>query len=135
MTLDWRSALALAALLAVAFIAAPRSTAEDPAGRRLRHLVLYKFKPEVPPEGVQAVVDAFSKLPTQIPGIVGFQHGPNMSQEGKSDGLTYAFEVTFRDQAALDAYLVHPAHAAYVNVVKDRREKVVVVDYWVDGGK
>ena len=98
----------------------------------LRHLVLYKFKAEVTPEQVQEVIHAFASLPKQIDTIVGFEHGPNVNQEGKSDGLTYGFVVTFQSQADLDAYIKHPAHQAYVNIVKDRREKVVVFDYWVN---
>jgi hypothetical protein len=38
--------------------------------------------------------------------------------------------VSFRDEAGRDVYLKHPAHLEYVNVVKDRREKVIVFDYW-----
>jgi hypothetical protein len=38
--------------------------------------------------------------------------------------------VTFKDEKGRDEYLVHPAHKAYVEVVKDRRDKVVVFDYW-----
>ncbi len=104
-------------------------TAAEP-GRVLRHLVLYKFKPEVSPVQVQQVIDAFSKLPKQIDGIVAFEHGPNVSPEGKSDGLTYCFNVTFKDEHARDAYLKHPAHQEYVKVVQDKRERVVVLDYW-----
>ena len=96
----------------------------------LKHIVMYKFKDDQKPEQIQEVVDTFAGLPKQIPGIVGFEHGVNVSPEGKSDGLTHVFVVTFRDEPARDAYLVHPAHLAYVNVVKDRREKVVVFDYW-----
>jgi hypothetical protein len=97
----------------------------------LRHMVLYKFKDDLAPGEVQEVIDAFAALPGKIDTIVGFEHGTNTSQEGKSDGLTHAFVVTFRDRAGLDTYLKHPAHLAYVDVVKNRREKVVVFDYEV----
>ena len=40
--------------------------------------------------------------------------------------------MTFKSEADLAAYLVHPAHEAYVKVVKDKRERVVVFDYWAD---
>jgi hypothetical protein len=96
----------------------------------LRHVVLYKFKPEVTKAQVQEVVDAFSGLPKKVEAIIGFEHGENISTEGKSDGLTYAFVVTFADESGRDRYLKDPAHDAYVQVVKDKREKVVVFDYW-----
>ena len=64
----------------------------------LRHVVLYKFKLDVSPAQVQQVVDAFAALPGKIDGIVGFEHGTNVSPEGKSDGLTHAFVVSFADE-------------------------------------
>jgi hypothetical protein len=107
--------------------------ASAPAAEKvLRHVVLYKFKDSVTPAQLQEVVDAFADLPKKIDTIIGFEHGPNVSQEGKSEGLTHAFVVTFKNDADLAAYLVHPAHEAYVKVVRDRREKVVVFDYWAD---
>lgn len=102
------------------------------ASKVLRHFVMYKFKDEISKPQVQEVIDTFAGLPKKIDGIVAFEHGPNVSPEGKSEGLTYCFVVSFKDEAARDAYLKHPAHDEYVKVVKDRREKVVVFDYWVD---
>jgi len=111
-------------------------TAPASEGKILKHIVMYKFKPEIKPEQVQEVVDAFLGLRDKVnanagaPGIVlDIQHGLNTSTEGKSDGLTHIFVVTFQNEAGLAAYLKHPAHDAYVQVVKDRREKVVVFDY------
>jgi hypothetical protein len=98
----------------------------------LRHIVLYKFKDSATKADVQQVIDTFAALPSKIDTIIDFEHGPNVSTEGKSDGLTYAFVVTFQNEAGRDVYLKHPAHLAYVDVVKDRREKVVVFDYWAD---
>ena len=103
-----------------------------PAGKVLRHVVMYKFKDGLPPAQVQEVVKAFSGLPKKIDAIVGFERGTNVSPEGKSEGFTHVFVVTFKDEAGRDAYLKHPAHDEYVKVVKDRREKVVVFDYWTE---
>lgn len=96
----------------------------------LRHIVLYKFKEGLPAAQLQEVIDTFAGLPKKIDTIVGFEAGTNVSPEGKSEGFTHVFVVTFKTAADRDAYLVHPAHAAYVQVVKDRREKVIVFDYW-----
>jgi hypothetical protein len=99
-------------------------------GKLLRHVVLYKFKEATTPAQVQEVVDAFSALPGKVKEIADFECGVNVSPEGKSEGLTHAFVVSFRTEVDRDAYLKHPAHDAYVLVVKDKREKVVVFDYW-----
>ncbi len=96
----------------------------------LRHLVLYKFKDDASADAIQEVIDTFAALPQQIDTIAGFEHGRNVSPEGKSEGLTYGFLVSFRSESDRDAYLTHPAHLDYVKVVKDRRERVVVFDYW-----
>ena len=99
-------------------------------GRVLRHVVMYKFRADMTAAQVQEVVDAFQGMVKQIDAVVGFEYGPNLSKEGKSDGLTHVFCVSFKDESGRDAYLAHPAHAAYAKFAKDRREKVVVVDYW-----
>jgi hypothetical protein len=98
----------------------------------LRHIVMYKFKDDITPTQLQEVVTAFSGLPAKIDAIVGYEHGTNVSPEGKSEGFTHVFVVTFRDEAGRDVYLKHPAHLAYVQVVRDRREKVVVFDFWAE---
>lgn len=129
------SITSLAAVFAL-FLAWQMTTAQPTANPKpakvLRHIVMYKFKDEIKQPQVQEVINAFSGLPKKIDGIVAFEHGPNVSPEGKSDGLTYCFVVSFENEDARDKYLKHPAHDEYVKVVKDRREKVVVFDYWAD---
>jgi hypothetical protein len=124
-----RTILLILLALPVMLQSSPASAAE-PAVKVLRHVVMYKFKDMVTPEQVQQVVDAFAGLPKKIDTIISFERGTNVSPEGKSEGLTHVFVVTFKDEAGRDAYLKHPAHDAYVQVVKDKREKVVVFDYW-----
>ena len=104
------------------------SAPESP--RVLRHIVMYKFKETTTPDQVAEVVEAFKGLPAKIPGVVGFEHGTNISPEGKSEGFTHVFLVSFPDEKARDGYLVHPAHDAFVKIVRERREKVIVMDYW-----
>ena len=126
MVLSWATVLGVLA----AGMSAVRVPAVAAEGQTvLRHVVMYKFKPEMTAAQVQEVVDAFKGLPGKIPTIVEFEAGTNVSEEGKSEGFTHLFVVTFRDKAGLKVYLDHPAHADYVKVVKDRREKVIVFDY------
>ena len=125
----FRTLLLGTSALVVVMLTSPLAAADPPA-RLLRHVVMYKFKDGATKEQVQQVVDAFAGLPKQIDAIVGFEHGTNVSKEGKSEGFTHVFVVSFRDEAGREAYLKHPAHDAYVQVVKDKREKVVVFDYW-----
>lgn len=96
----------------------------------LRHVVLFGFKESSKPEEVQAVIDAFIALPSQISEIKGFEWGTNSSPEGLNQGLTHAFTLTFHSNADRDAYLPHPAHKAFGGIVGPHLEKVTVVDYW-----
>jgi hypothetical protein len=107
-----------------------QSAPADQASRQLRHTVMYKFKDSCTPQQIQKVIETFAGLPQKIDTIAGFEHGQNVSQEGKSEGLTHCFVVTFRDQQGLETYLKHPAHQEYVKIVGPCREKVVVFDYW-----
>jgi heme-degrading monooxygenase HmoA len=128
---NWRRWMApCGVLLSVGAMLAMSASGAEPPRKVLRHIVLYKFKESVTPEQVQEVIEAFSALPKKINTIIGYEHGPNVSHEGKSDGLTYGFVVTFASEKDLSDYIAHPAHAEYVKVVRDRREKVVVFDLW-----
>lgn len=122
----------LVAAAMTTLLATSSAPAAEPKTKVLRHVVMYKFKDGLPAAQLQQVVDAFSGLPGKIDAIIGFEKGTNVSPEGKSEGLTHVFVVTFKDEAGRDAYLKHPAHDAYVEVVKDKREKVVVFDYWTE---
>ena len=112
--------------------AAAGQVPEKQPAKVLRHVVMYKFKDTASKSDIDQVVAAFAALPKKIDAIIGFERGTNVSPEGKSEGLTHVFVVTFKDEAGRDAYLKHPAHDAYVLVVKDKREKVVVFDYWAE---
>jgi quinol monooxygenase YgiN len=96
----------------------------------LRHVVLFKFKPTSTPEDIKKVETAFAALPKQIDTIVDFEWGTDVGAENLSDGFTHCFLVTFRSTEARDAYLPHPAHKKFVELVKPLLEKPLVVDYW-----
>jgi hypothetical protein len=94
-----------------------------------RHVVLFKFKDSATPEQVKAVEEAFKALPSKIDTIVDFEWGTDVSPEGKSDGFTHCFFVTFKDKAGLDVYLPHPAHKEFGAGLRGILDKVLVVDF------
>ena len=97
----------------------------------LRHVVIFKYTAGAPAEKIQEASQAFRDLKDQIPGILSFEHGANNSPEGKDLGFNHVYTLTFVDAAARDAYLPHPKHQAFgdlltrLGVVED----VFVVDY------
>lgn len=95
----------------------------------LRHVVLFAFQESAPPAAVTAVCAHFCRLPQEIDQIVDFEWGTNVSPEGLSHDFTHCFFVTFASAADRDAYLVHPAHQAFVAAGSPYFAKALVVDY------
>lgn len=104
------------------------------APRLLRHVVLFAFKPGSTPDDIAAIERAFAALPAQIPAIVDFEWGTDVSIEGKADGFTHCFFVSFADEAGRDAYLPHPAHKAFVELALPHKARSLVIDYWARSG-
>ena len=96
----------------------------------LRHVVMFRFKDGAPREGIEAVEKAFFALKNNIPLIRSLEWGTDVSPEGISQGFTHLFLVTFDSEKDRDAYLPHPAHKAFGNVLKPVIDKVMVIDYW-----
>ncbi len=109
--------------------------APAPEGKVLRHAVFFSFKEEASEADIQGVVDAFRELPSKIEQIIDFEWGVNNSPEGLNDGFTHCFLLTFEDEAGRAAYLPHPAHKAFGDVLRPHNDKVFVIDYWGNAGE
>jgi len=125
-TLGLTAAIAFSLVLQVA--RAAEKAADGPRGK-LRHVVLLKFKDDAPAEKVREIEQAFAALPKKIDTIVDFEWGTNNSPEGINQGFTHCFLVTFNDDAGRAVYLPHPAHKAFVELLKPQLDKVLVIDY------
>ncbi len=115
---------------AVAGAATAVRAADAKPAARLRHVVLFKFKDGAAEADIRAVENAFRGLAVKIDLIREFEWGTNNSPEGLSQGFTHCFFVTFATAEARDAYLPHPDHKAFVDVLKPVLDKVLVIDYW-----
>jgi hypothetical protein len=118
----------------VVAVSASVGSAAEPVGKkenigRMRHVVLFKFKEGVTPEQIKSVEEAFRALPGKIPQIVDLEWGTNESPEGKADGFTHCFFLTFQNAKDRDAYLPHPAHKEFGKVLRPHIDKVLVIDY------
>ena len=111
-TLFVTSLVAFAAIACSASPAVRPATTPLPAGA-LRHVVVFRFKPDASPEKIRQITEAFAALKDQIPGILAFEHGVNNSPEKLNQGYTHVYQLTFANAAARDAYLPHPAHKAF----------------------
>ena len=97
----------------------------------LRHVVMFGWKEGTDTTYINKIVSAFKDLKSKISLIRSFEWGTNSSPEGLNNGLTHCFVATFTSDADRDAYLVHPAHKAFVALLKPAPDKITVVDYWV----
>lgn len=94
-----------------------------------RHIVLFKFKDGAPAAEIEKVEKAFAALKGKIDLIQDFEWGTNVSPEGKAEGFTHCFFVTFKSKADLEKYLPHPEHKKFGAALKGVIDKVLVVDY------
>ncbi|MFH2073642.1 MAG: Dabb family protein [Actinomycetota bacterium] len=95
----------------------------------LRHVVLFQWKPETPPETIRQIEETFAALPAKIPQIKGFEWGRDVSVQGFDRGYTHCFVVTLESEADRDAYLPHPDHAAFIALSRPNVDTLLVMDY------
>ncbi|WP_284616921.1 Dabb family protein [Aquabacterium humicola] len=98
----------------------------------LRHVVLLRFADGTDADAVARLQAHFVGLRREIEGISAAEAGRNVSPEGLDRGFTHAFVMHFRDDAARDAYLPHPAHQAFVDALRPVLGDVLVIDYRPD---
>ena len=100
------------------------------AEKKLRHVVAFKFKPEVSLEQMQKATEDFHALEKKVPQIMEFEGGPDLSFQNKTEGFTHCFIVTVKNEKDLAAYGAHPDHQAFSKSVDPLLAEVMVVDYW-----
>jgi len=101
---------------------------------QLKHVVVFKYKAKATPAQIEEVTTAFKALKGKIPGIVSFEYGVNNSPEGLNKGFTHVYLLTFDNAQARDAYLPHPEHKKFGELLKklDVLEEPFVVDFQVN---
>lgn len=97
---------------------------------KLRHVVAFKFKDTATQEQVKEVENAFRALKTQIAEVESLEWGTNVSPEKQAKGFTHGFILTFKSEKDRDAYLVHPEHKKFGQIVHPVLADVFVIDFW-----
>ena len=106
---------------------------EDAADSKiLRHIVLFRFRPETTVATKARLDHSFMQLKSKIPEVISIEAGTNNSPEGLSDGFTHGYVVTFRSENDRAVYLPHPEHQKFVTLVKPHLEKALVFDFMAD---
>lgn len=116
-------------LLSAFIMAISAAQAEDHEESMFRHAVFFKFKESATDNDIQQIIDEFMALKSKIDGIKSIEWGFSESVEGLNDDFTHCFLLTFTDKAALEAYVPHHDHKAFVEILKPHLGKVFVFDY------
>lgn len=95
----------------------------------MKHIVLFKFRPDVSEEKIEGLFRDLKGLKEKIPGISDFTWGPYSGDEGMNQGYGHGFIMTFTDTAARDAYLPHPEHEVVKNSILRLVDGVIAFDF------
>jgi hypothetical protein len=115
----------LLTLLTLAMLATTTFAADGP----IRHVVHFKFKKDATPEQIKKITDEFAALKSKIDAVESIEWGTNVSPEGLDKGFTHCWIVSFKTAKDRDTYLVHPAHKAFVDILKPVLDEPLVVDF------
>ena len=115
----------LLTLLSIAMITASAIAADGP----IRHVVHFKFRKEATPEQITKITAEFAALKKKIESVDSLEWGTNSSPEGLNKGFTHCWIVGFKTAKDRDTYLVHPAHTAFVEILKPILDEALVVDF------
>lgn len=95
----------------------------------IQHIVMLSLPVDYDQIPLQDVMDGLAAL--DLPGFVGFTHGPNRDFEAKSPDYPYGFICTFADAASLRTYAADPGHQALgarLVALCGGAERIMVID-------
>lgn len=96
----------------------------------IRHVVLFKFKPEFPQESREEWARQASALPESIPEIKEFSLGFDVLHADRS--WDAAIVADFERIEDVEAYAVHPEHLPVLALSGPNSEQIVSVDFDLD---
>jgi Stress responsive A/B Barrel Domain len=97
----------------------------------VRHVALFRWKPETTAADVSKVEAALHQLPSKIPCILSYRFGRDLGVfDGNAD---FALVADFADQQGLATYANHPDHLAVIqNLVRPIMAEREAIQYVID---
>ncbi len=97
----------------------------------LRHVALFRWKPEATAEDVSKIEAALRQLPAKIPSILSYRFGRDLGvQDGNAD---FALVADFTDEAGLVTYANHPDHQIVLqNLIRPITAQREAIQYVID---
>ncbi len=98
----------------------------------LRHVVMFKKKPETSEETVREIMARLEALAGQVPGLVAIRCYRSLPSE-RPVVWTFLLDSTVASASDLPGYLADPAHVAVNEWMSPFLESRAVIDYEVEG--
>ncbi|EEF52470.1 stress-response A/B barrel domain-containing protein HS1 [Ricinus communis] len=95
----------------------------------VKHVLLAKFKDEIPTHEIDKLIKGYANLVNLIPPMKAFHWGSDVSIENLHQGFTHVFESSFESTEDIAEYISHPAHVEFANLFLRAVDKVIVIDY------
>jgi hypothetical protein len=97
----------------------------------VRHVALFRWKPETTAADVSKIEAALHQLPSKIPCILSYRFGRDLGVfDGNAD---FALVADFADQQGLATYANHPDHLAVIqNLVRPIMAQREAIQYVID---
>ena len=93
----------------------------------VKHVVLFKFKPEVGRGDRAAFIAGLRELPAKIPFIASPEVGEDFLGSPRSSHAVLIFG--FPDRQALNEYVIHPEHKPVLARANEICESIAAVDF------
>jgi len=122
--------LALISLLLNACYTAPEKQDQQQT-KPVTHIVMVWYKPDLPAEKRELIKQKTAEL-KNIPGLISLNMGEAIPSERPivDDSFDLGIVMQFPNAKAMNTYLVHPQHKAFMkNYVKGNVEKLLVYDF------
>lgn len=98
----------------------------------IRHIVLVRFRDDVPEDMIKTIFDDLHSIEGSIPGLGPVHSGRSESPEAIERGYMHGFTADFADWDALATYQEHPDHkrvgAALVDHAEGGLDGILVFD-------
>ena len=93
----------------------------------VRHIVLFKFKGDAAEDDRKGLIEALRGLKDRISVVRELEVGEDIG--GKPNSYDIALNSVFDNFEDVEAYAVHPEHVKVVDMVRERCEASVKVDF------
>ncbi len=97
----------------------------------IRHIVFFKFKPEVTERDMKTLEDGLASLPGIIPEIRQYEFGRDIMRSERS--FDFALVSSFDDSNSLRRYISHPDHQKVLKHINRISSSLKSVDFELRG--